>query len=61
MGIHLFFLDTTSTVGPLRAFLRDLAHLLDTLPCFLGWFWPIWDGRRQTFADKLAHTAVLAD
>ncbi|WP_181442362.1 RDD family protein [Streptomyces tateyamensis] len=60
MGIHLFLLDTTTPVGPLRAFLRDLAHALDSLPFFLGWFWPIWDRRRQTFADKAARTAVLA-
>ncbi|MDH6114837.1 putative RDD family membrane protein YckC [Kitasatospora sp. MAP12-15] len=45
-------------IGVLRSFLRDLAHLLDTLPCLLGWFWPLWDTRRQTFADKLAGTAV---
>ncbi|MFE9424046.1 RDD family protein [Kitasatospora sp. NPDC006697] len=51
-------LDGAET-GVRRAFLRDLAHVLDTLPCFLGWFWPIWDRRRQTFADKVLATVVL--
>ncbi|WP_051969769.1 RDD family protein [Kitasatospora azatica] len=60
MGLHLVLLDAPDTpVGPLRAFLRDVAHILDSLPCFLGWFWPLWDRRRQTFADKAASTAVL--
>jgi uncharacterized RDD family membrane protein YckC len=47
--------------GMQRAFLRDLAHLLDAIPCFLGFLWPLWDHRRQTFADKLADTVVLGD
>ncbi|MCC9308874.1 RDD family protein [Kitasatospora sp. RB6PN24] len=47
--------------GMLHAFLRDLAHLLDCVPCFLGWLWPLWDHRKQTFADKLANTVVLGD
>ncbi|WP_051967244.1 RDD family protein [Kitasatospora mediocidica] len=52
--------DGSPEVGVLRAFLRDLAHLLDTLSCFVGWFWPLRDAKRQTFADKLASTAVLS-
>ncbi|MFE0459522.1 RDD family protein [Kitasatospora sp. NPDC058965] len=60
MDLHLFGLDSTTPVGPLHSFLRDLAHLLDTLPCLLGWFWPLWDRRCQTFADKIARTDVLA-
>ncbi|MDH6117774.1 RDD family protein [Kitasatospora sp. GAS204B] len=59
MGTDLVGLDTQEPIGARRAFLRDLAHLLDTLSCFLGWLWPLWDDRKQTFADKLAATAVL--
>jgi uncharacterized RDD family membrane protein YckC len=64
MGVRLVLLPDSGTpsddpVGPRLAFLRDLGHLVDTLACLLGWFWPIWDRRRQTFADKLAATAVV--
>jgi Mce-associated membrane protein len=45
-----------AAVGRLIA--RDLAHLLDTLSVFVGWLWPLWDPRRRTFADLLAHTEV---
>lgn len=45
-------------VDPWRLLLRDLAHLLDTAPLFLGWLWPLVDGRGRTFADMLARTEV---
>jgi uncharacterized RDD family membrane protein YckC len=43
------------TVGP--ALLRQLCHLLEF---GIGWLWPIWDARRQTFADKIVGTVVVA-
>lgn len=42
--------------GPWRLLARDLAHLLDTVPLFLGWLWPLIDERGRTFADILART-----
>jgi uncharacterized RDD family membrane protein YckC len=48
-----------SPTGPARSALRTAAHLLDLLPAGLGFLWPIWDERRQTFADKLLGTTVL--
>ena len=39
--------------------LRDIAHLLDTLPLLLGWFWPLIDSRGRTFADLLVRTDAL--
>lgn len=46
--------------GPWRLLARDAAHLLDTAALFIGWLWPLWDGRRRTFADLLAGTEVRA-
>ncbi|PND54535.1 hypothetical protein CRM90_27485 [Mycobacterium sp. ENV421] len=45
-----------SPVGPWRLLLRDLAHLIDTVPLFVGWLWPLYDRRRRTFADILLQT-----
>jgi Mce-associated membrane protein len=45
-----------AVLGPWRLVLRDLAHLLDTAPVFVGWLWPLWDSRRRTFADVLLRT-----
>ena len=55
VGITLV-LRNGDAVGPWRLLLRDLAHLLDTVPVLLGWLWPLWDSRRRTFADLLLHT-----
>ena len=44
--------------GVLRVAARELAHLIDTAAAFVGWFWPIWDGRHRTFADLLLRTEV---
>lgn len=50
---------TTSSGEPVssaRLFVRELAHLLDTAALFLGWLWPVWDGRHRTFSDLLLRT-----
>ena len=44
--------------GVLRLVGRELVHLLDTAALFLGWLWPLWDGRNRTFADLLLRTEV---
>ena len=46
-------------VGPWRLVLRDLAHLIDTLPFCLGWLWPLLDSRGRTFADMITGTEVV--
>ncbi len=44
---------------PWRLLGRDVAHVLDTVPLFLGWLWPLIDDRGRTFADLLARTDVV--
>lgn len=44
--------------GPGRLLLRELAHLLDTLPLPVGWFWPLVDRDGRTLADLLTATRV---
>ena len=38
---------------------RQLAHLLDSVFCSIGYLWPLWDAKRQTFADKIMATVCL--
>lgn len=45
-------------IGPWRLLVRDLAHLIDTVPLFLGWLWPLIDSRGRTFADLITRTQV---
>ena len=49
---------TNQPVGAFYAFLRDLVHILDGL-AYVGFLWPLWDEKRQTFADKLLRTIVV--
>jgi adenylate cyclase len=60
LGIRLQHADFGTTIGFGKAFLRRLAHILDSLPCYIGYLWPLWDRHRQTFADKLMTTAVVS-
>ncbi|GAB3727307.1 hypothetical protein GCM10027598_46980 [Amycolatopsis oliviviridis] len=46
-------------IGPLMAFVRDLCHNLDGWVCGLGYLWPLWDEKKQTFADKILNTVVV--
>lgn len=46
-------------MGTGMAFVRDIAHFLDGLPCYIGYLWPLWDNKRQTFADKVCSSVVV--
>ncbi len=43
------------------AFGRDICHILDSLACYIGWLFPLWDAKRQTFADKIISTVVIPE
>ncbi len=57
-GTRLVSAATGQPIGSGPALSRDVTHLLD-LPLLLGFLWPLWDSRRQTFADKTSQTVVL--
>ncbi|MDX6282629.1 MAG: hypothetical protein QOH03_3700 [Kribbellaceae bacterium] len=49
---------TGQPVGPGKAFLRQITHILDGF-CLVGYLWPLWDDKKQTFADKINNTLVV--
>ena len=49
---------TDAPIGPMNAFIRDLVHILDGM-AYVGYLWPLWDEKKQTFADKLMRTIVV--
>ncbi|MDH6440581.1 putative RDD family membrane protein YckC [Streptomyces sp. SAI-144] len=59
LGIRLVRESDGQPLGVGMAFVRRLAHFLDSLACYLGWLWPAWDAKRQTFADKVCSTIVI--
>jgi uncharacterized RDD family membrane protein YckC len=50
---------TGQPLGAGKQFLRQICHFLDSLLCYLGYLWPIWDSKRQTFADKIIASIVV--
>jgi uncharacterized RDD family membrane protein YckC len=59
LGIKLVRESTGQPVGFGLAFGRRLLHVVDGLPCYIGYLWPIWDAKRQTLADKIVSTIVI--
>jgi uncharacterized RDD family membrane protein YckC len=59
VGIRLVREIDGQPVGVGMAFVRRLAHFLDSIACYIGWLWPAWDAKRQTFADKVCSTIVI--
>jgi len=59
MGIKLIGEASGQPIGAGLAFVRNLAHILDALVCYIGFLWPLWDSKRQTFADKIMSTIVV--
>ncbi|MET8176671.1 RDD family protein [Streptomyces clavifer] len=59
LGISLHREADGRTLGFGMAFVRKLAHFLDSAACYLGWLWPLWDAKKQTFADKVCSTVVV--
>ncbi|WP_328537124.1 RDD family protein [Streptomyces sp. NBC_00344] len=59
LGISLLREADGQTLGFGMAFVRYLAHFVDSIACYLGWLWPAWDAKKQTFADKICSTVVV--
>lgn len=49
-------IETGQPIGFGMACARHLCHLLEF---FIGFLWPLWDSKRQTFADKMVGTVVI--
>ncbi|MEU3221756.1 RDD family protein [Streptomyces sp. NPDC006976] len=59
LGISLLREADGRPLGFGMAFVRYIAHFLDSLACYIGWLWPLWDDKNQTFADKICSTVVV--
>ena len=59
-GVTVLKESTGQPLGTGGAFLRDVAHLADTFLCLVGWFFPLWDAKRQTIADKIVGSVAVS-
>ena len=61
LHLRLISENTGEPIGGGMAFARDICHILDSLACYIGWLFPLWDAKRQTFADKIVGTVVIPE
>jgi uncharacterized RDD family membrane protein YckC len=59
IGIKVVREQDGQVIGGGMGILRLICHFLDSLACLIGWFWPLWDAKNQTFADKIMSTVVI--
>ena len=59
MGIRVCDLRAGGSIGHGRAVGRYFARILSAIPIFLGYFWMLWDGERQTWHDKIVGSVVV--
>lgn len=59
VGLRLLNEQTGQHIGGGQGILRAILHIIDGLPCYLGYLWPLWDAKKQTFADKILTTVVV--
>jgi uncharacterized RDD family membrane protein YckC len=50
---------TGQPIGFGLSIVRQLAHIIDSAICYIGYLFPLWDAKRQTIADKIMTTICL--
>lgn len=61
-GIMKFKVVSEKTGQPIGfglSIVRQLAHIVDGIICYIGYLFPLWDAKRQTLADKIMTTVCL--
>ncbi|MFN8067318.1 MAG: RDD family protein [Mycolicibacterium insubricum] len=50
---------TGQPIGFGMSVVRQLAHVVDAIICYIGFLFPLWDAKRQTLADKIMTTVCI--
>ncbi len=59
VGVKVLKIADGQVLGAGLGIARQFCHILDALPILLGFFWPLWDKKNQTFADKIVSSVVV--
>ena len=59
LGLRLVGEQTGQPIGIGLAVARDFAHFIDSIICFVGFLFPLWDAKKQTISDKIVKTLVV--
>ena len=58
-GVRVVDVTSGASISAGRVFGRQLAKIVSQIVCFLGFFWMIWDPKKQTWHDKIVNTIVV--
>ncbi len=50
---------TGQPIGFGMSIVRQIAHIVDGIICYIGYLFPLWDQKRQTLADKIMTTICV--
>jgi uncharacterized RDD family membrane protein YckC len=59
VGLKCIHNQTGQVLGFGMGVVRGLADIINSIICYVGWFFPLWDTQRQTVADKIMSTYVI--
>jgi uncharacterized RDD family membrane protein YckC len=59
VSIQVLKESTGRPIGFGMAFVRFILDFINGLPCYLGYLWPAWDAKKQTFTDKIVGSVVV--
>jgi len=51
--------ETGQPIGVTNGIIRQFAHIIDSIICYIGRLFPLWDAKKQTIADKVMKTVVI--
>ena len=58
VGVRCVLAGSGQLIGPGLAIGRYFATWLNFFICWVGWLFPLWDGMKQTLADKIVSVVV---
>ena len=61
LGIRVVDFAAGGPIGFGRGVIRYLGKILAGIPCYLGFFWMLWDKEKQCWQDKIATTVVVPE
>jgi uncharacterized RDD family membrane protein YckC len=60
IGIQVVNANTGQFIGGGMGIVRNLVHIIDQVICYIGYLLPLFDAKKQTIADKIMTTVVIA-
>lgn len=59
MNFRVVSEKTWQPIGFGLSVVRQIAHVIDQIICYIGYLFPLWDAKRQTLADKIMSTVCV--